>query len=272
MVYCLIPLAVLGVVILLERIVHPRPSMSRREAGWLAALPIAHRGLYGGERKIPENSLAAFSRAVGEGYAIELDVQLSKDGNVVVFHDYDLSRMTGAAGYIKDMDWAELQNLKLAGSTEGIPLLKQVLSSVAGQAPLLIEIKNEGKTGPLEQEVIAALADYQGEYAVESFNPFVLSYFSKHAPDIIRGQLASNFKNDSLARWKKFLLRNLLLNFLSKPAFVAYEYGALPQRFARRVKKRGLLLLAWTIKTAEDFDRAKQQYDNVIFEGFLAPK
>lgn len=246
--------------------------MFGEEADWLATLPIAHRGLYDGEREIPENSLAAFSRAIREGYAIELDVQLTKDGNAVVFHDYELSRMTGVAGYLRDMDWAELQNLKLAGSTEGIPLFKQVLSLVAGQVPLLIEIKNEGKTGSLEQEVIAALADYQGEYAVESFNPFVLNYFFKHAPDITRGQLSSNFKKDSLARWKKFLLRNLLLNFLSRPVFIAYEYGALSQGFARRVKKHGLLLLAWTIKNPEDFDRAKQQYDNVIFEGFLAPK
>lgn len=243
-----------------------------KEAEWLCSVPIAHRGLHDLEAGIPENSFAAFTEAIGHGYGIELDVQLTQDKKIVVFHDYSLGRMTGHPGKVRDLDWPELRKLRLARTGEGIPLFSDLLELVAGRAPLLIEVKNEGKTGPLEQGVIDALSDYKGEFAVQSFNPYVVQYFFKHAPYIIRGQLASNFKGEDLAGWKKFLLRYLLLNFISKPAFIAYEYGALPRWLARRVKNKGLLLLAWTVKNPEDYARAKKEFDNVIFENFTAQK
>lgn len=246
----------------------PRGQQSDKSA-WLRTVPIAHRGLHGD--KIPENSLAAFAAAVEAGYAIEMDLQLSADGKVVVFHDYGLARMTGFKQKVRETSWEQLRQLKLAGSEQGIPLFSELLALVAGKVPLLIEVKNEGAVGALEQAVIDQLKGYQGDCALQSFNPFVVQYFAKHAPEMTRGQLSSNFKGEKLALWKKFLLRNLLLNFISKPAFIAYEYGALPDWFARRVREKGLLLLTWTVRNEEDYKRARLLFDNIIFEGFLAP-
>lgn len=270
MYYLLAALAALILLIFICIYVNPGPRGKQTEkTEWLRSVPIAHRGLHNGER--PENSLAAFAAAVEAGYAIEMDLQLSADGKVLVFHDYNLKRMTGLDRKVNQTSWAEIQTLRLAGSEHGVPLFSELLATVAGKTPLLIEVKNEGAVGPLEQAVIAELANYSGQYAVQSFNPFVVNYFYKHAPQITRGQLSSNFKGENLAIWKKFLLRNLLLNFLSRPAFIAYEFGALPEWFARRVRKKGLLLLTWTVKTPEDYGRARRLFDNIIFEGFLAP-
>ena len=141
---------------------------------WLVETPIAHRGLH--DKNIPENSLSAFSKAVEKGYAIELDVQLIADGTVVVFHDKSLSRMTGNDGYLKFLNKDDLKILKLKNSKEHIPTLQEVLDLVNGKTPILIEIKNEAKVGKLEQSLIDILKNYNGEYAVESFNPFSLQY------------------------------------------------------------------------------------------------
>ncbi len=268
-----IALVLLGLALALFAIIYinPGPRIQQTEAtAWLRSVPIAHRGLHDEKAGIPENSLAAFAAAVDQGYAIEMDLQMSADGKVLVFHDYTLQRMTGVEGKVRDFTWEQLQELKLSGSNEGIPLFADLLALVGGKSPLLIEVKNEGAVGALEQGVIDELKNYSGEFAVQSFNPFVMSYFYKHAPSIVRGQLSSNFKKDSLVWWKKFLLRNLLLNFLSKPAFISYEYGALPSWFAHRVRAKGLLLLTWTVTNPQDYARAQQLYDNVIFEGFYA--
>ncbi|HIT62490.1 MAG TPA: glycerophosphodiester phosphodiesterase, partial [Candidatus Caccovivens faecavium] len=139
---------------------------------WLVETPIAHRGLH--DKVSPENSLSAFEKAVENGYAIELDVQLLADDTVVVFHDESLSRMTGNDGYIKFLNKEDLKVLKLGNSKEHIPTFEEVLKLVNGRTPLLIEIKNQFKVGKLEQKVIALLKDYKGEYAVQSFNPFSL--------------------------------------------------------------------------------------------------
>jgi glycerophosphoryl diester phosphodiesterase len=237
---------------------------------WLKRLPIAHRGLHNSQA--PENSLAAFQRAVEAGYGIELDVQLSADGHVVVFHDYNLKRMTGLDREVKDLDWPQLKELQLAGTDEGIPLFKDVLALVRGRTPLLIEIKNDGKTGRLEKTVIEELRGYAGEFAIQSFNPFVLLYFRKHAPGIVRGQLSGPFKGQNLSLIKVLVLKYLLLNFLSRPAFVSYATGALPQWFARRLRRKGLYLLAWVVSDVNEYDQAVKIFDNVIFEDFSVPK
>ncbi|MDD4402603.1 MAG: glycerophosphodiester phosphodiesterase [Desulfitobacteriaceae bacterium] len=237
---------------------------------WLKRLPIAHRGLHNSQA--PENSLAAFQRAVEAGYGIELDVQLSADGHVVVFHDYNLKRMTGLDREVKDLDWPHLKELQLAGTDQGIPLFKDVLALVRGRTPLLIEIKNDGKTGRLEKTVIEELRGYAGEFAIQSFNPFVLLYFRKHAPGIVRGQLSGPFKGQNLALIKVIVLKYLLLNFLSRPAFVSYAADALPQWFARRLRRKGLYLLAWVVSDVNEYAQAVKIFDNVIFEDFSVPK
>ena len=237
---------------------------------WLVEVPFAHRGFHTGDGIIPENSTAAFKRAIDYGYAIELDVRLSSDGKVVVFHDKSLYRMTGISKFIDDLTWEEIKHIKLLGSRYTIPLLEHVLKLVNGRVPMLIEVKNNGVPGPLEQALIDVLRDYKGHFAVQSFNPLSLRYFKRNAPQIIRGQLSGSFKGENLMFFNKFLLRYLLLNGLSKPSYVAYEIGYFPKWLANLQRRMGIYLLGWTAKSPKDHERAKGIYDNVIFEGYMA--
>ena len=232
---------------------------------WLVETPIAHRGLH--DKDHPENSISAFGRAIDEGYPIELDVQLIADGTVVVFHDESLSRVTDNDGYIKFLNKSDLDILTFKDSKEKIPTFEEVLKFVDGRVPLLIEIKNQGKVGELEKKVIDMLKDYKGQYAVQSFNPYVLEYFYKHAPNIPRGQLAGFFKGEKLSFIKKFALKRMLLNKkISKPDFISYEAKRVPNRFVRKYKK--MPLLVWTITSQSEYLKVVKYCDNVIFEGF----
>ncbi len=232
---------------------------------WLVCQPIAHRGLH--DKEIPENSLPAFENAINNGYAIELDVQMIADGTLVVFHDESLSRVTNNDGYLKFLNKSDLEILTLKGSKEKIPTFEETLKFINGRTPILIEIKNKSKVGDLEKKVIELLKDYKGEYAVESFNPYVLQYFEKHAPNILRGQLAGYLKKEKLPFFQKFALKRMLLNkHISKPNFIAYEAKALPNRFVRKFKN--LPLIAWTVKSQNEYLKVVKYCDNVIFEDF----
>lgn len=233
---------------------------------WLVETPIAHRGLH--DKNLPENSLGAFSHAIEKGYAIELDVQLLADDTVVVFHDESLARMTGNDGYIKYLSKGDLKALTLKGTKESIPTLQEVLKLVDGKVPLLIEVKNKYKVGKLEQALIDILKDYKGEFAVQSFNPFSLGYFRQHAPNIIRGQLSGFFKDEKLGWAKRFTLKRMTLNKkVSQPHFISYEASALPNRFVKKYKN--LPLLAWTVRSKEEYLKTVKHCDNIIFEKFI---
>ncbi len=232
---------------------------------WLVQTPIAHRGLH--DKEHPENSLSAFQRAIDGGYPIELDVQMISDGTLVVFHDESLSRLTDNDGYIKFLNKSDLDILTLKDSKEKIPTFDEVLKFVDGRTPLLIEIKNPSKVGELEKKVIEALKDYKGQYAVQSFNPYVLEYFYKHAPNILRGQLAGFMKHEKLAFFKKYALKRMLLNKkISHPNFISYEAKRVPNRFVRKYKK--IPLLVWTVTSQSEYLKVVKYCDNVIFEGF----
>lgn len=236
----------------------------------LTISPFAHRGLYTDDQTVPENSMLAFAQAVKQGYAIELDVQLSADGKVIVFHDANLFRMSGVDKKIAETDWQQLKELTLLESNQGIPLLSDVLSLVAGQVPLLIEIKNRGKLGKLEESVLILLKGYQGPYAIQSFNPFTVGYFKKKAPHIVRGQLSGSFDEEELPFIHKFLLKFLLLNSISSPHFVAYETGCLPVWMAKLLKRRNILILIWTVRSQAEAENLPAYIDNIIFELFTA--
>lgn len=232
---------------------------------WLVESPIAHRGLH--DKVTPENSLPAFQKAIDAGYPIELDVQMLADGTVVVFHDESLSRITGNDGYLKFLTKGDLEMLHLNGTKETIPTFEEVLKLVNGKVPLLIEVKNSGKVGELEKSVIELLKDYKGEFAVQSFNPFVLKYFADHAPQIARGQLAGYLRGEKLPFIQKFALKRMLLNKkTSRPDFISYESRCVPNRFVRKYKK--LPLLVWTVRNQAEYLRVVKYCDNVIFEGF----
>lgn len=233
---------------------------------WLVNKYIAHRGLH--NETFAENSIGAFKNAIENNYAIEIDVQLIADGTVVVFHDTTLQRVTGQDGYLKNIPTEkDLYKYTLEGTKEHIPTFKEVLKVIDGTVPLLIEIKNTGKVGELENKVIDMLKGYKGEFAIQSFNPYVLSYFKAHAPEILRGQLACYFKGEKLSFIKKYLLKRLSLNRMAEPHFISYDVKNLPNRYVSKYKS--LPLIGWTVKSQEQYLDIVKHCDNIIFEDFI---
>ncbi len=231
---------------------------------WLVEKYIAHRGLH--NNNLAENSISAFKNAIENNYAIELDVQQLSDGTLVVFHDESLSRMTGKDGYVQNLTKKDLKNYTLLNTLDTIPTLDEVLKLVNGQVPLLIEIKNLKRVGSLEQKLLETLKKYNGDYAIQSFNPYVLVWFKENAPEIIRGQLASKFKNQKLSFIKKYALKNFKLNKISEPHFISYNALDLPSIHLRKYKH--LPLLAWTVRSQNEYLNVVKYCDNIIFEDF----
>lgn len=229
---------------------------------------IAHRGLFKEDQSIPENSLAAFARAVEAGYGIELDVQLSRDGKVVVFHDNDLKRVCGLEQPVNALTFRQLQKLRLCGTEEKIPLFTDVLKLVKGKVPMIVELKAGGKDKLLCGKVRAILEDYQGEYCIESFDPRIVGWFKKHMPQVVRGQLScpADLCKKGTSVISAFALSHLLMNFVSRPQFIAYKVGPKPLT-VQIVEKLGAKKVCWT-----SHDPVNEQfYDTVIFE-FYQPK
>jgi len=236
---------------------------------WICNIPIAHRGLHG--NGVPENSLLAYEKAIEKGYAIEIDVRPLSDGKIVSFHDDNLDRLTQMTGAISEKTYDQIKGLSLLGTNEKIPTLKEVLDLVEGKVPLLIEIKNQGKVG-FEQDVYNELKEYKGQFAVQSFNPLSLGWFKKNAPKVPRGQLSSFFEKDNLSVFKKFVLKRLLLNCISKPNFISYDCSAIPNKYIRGCKKKGLPIVAWCIRSQKEYEKIKDDCDNIIFENFEPKK
>lgn len=232
---------------------------------------IAHRGLFN-KAEAPENSLEAFRRAVNGGYGIELDVQLTADGKLVVFHDESLKRMCGVARKVWKCNYRELRQYHLLDTQEKIPLLEEVLKVVAGKVPMIIEIKPEGNPIRTAQALSGQMKEYQGEYCVESFDPRVLHWYRKHDPEIVRGQLSTNFwENENDKPWYvKIGLTNLLTNFYAKPDFIAYNYkyaNQLSLQICRHVYHTELV--AWTVRSPEELEQARESFRVFIFDGFI---
>ena len=226
---------------------------------------VAHRGLHDRELGIPENSLPAFARAVEQGKAIELDLHATADNRLVVLHDFQLKRMTGVPGIVEDWTLEELRKLRLQGTDAHIPTLDEVLELVNGKVPLLLEIKSErlGEVGRLEPVLMKRLASYQGEFILEAFNPEVLVWLHRHAPQYIRGQLGNL---DDENRQFKFYSRHLMFNPLSRPDFIAFDIQKIDYKLRLACKKHGLPLLGWTIRTEAELKKADRLCDGVIYE------
>ncbi|WP_088105299.1 glycerophosphodiester phosphodiesterase family protein [Halalkalibacter urbisdiaboli] len=234
---------------------------------WLLERPIAHRGYH--SEHVPENSLAAFYGAIQEDFIIELDVRLLKDGEVVVFHDENLQRMTGRDKKIRDCTYAGLKKITLRHSSERIPLLKEVLDQVNGKVPLLIEIKNKGRVGELESKVVELLYKYNGVYAIQSFNPLSISWFKRHAPTVIRGQIAGDLVEEKSLKMRQKHVWNYFLSLkVSKPHFISNDLYTPMWLLKRFANFEELIKLGWTAKTQQEYERGLQYFDNIIFEGF----
>lgn len=231
----------------------------------------AHRGLYDNEHGIPENSMAAFRRAVDKGYGIELDVHLTADNQLVVFHDDTLTRMCGMNKKISSFLYSDLMQLRLLGTEEGIPLFKDVLELIDGKVPLIIELKVDGSNQNLLCPLVwQLLSRYKGDYCIESFHPFVLQWFKRHKPQVVRGQLSCNFfKENPHCDIVLFLMSNLMTNFFTHPDFIAYKYLDLdnPAVIYNR-KLFHIMTVVWTIPGKPTYDRFKNKVDVMIFEGF----
>ena len=223
----------------------------------------------------PENSLAAFEAACKAGYGIELDVHLSRDGQVVVIHDGDLRRVAGDNRAVADLTYAELQRIPLraeGSETQYVPLLSDVLALVDGRVPLVVEIKmDRGLDRELMRKTDALLSGYQGDYVIESFNVLALAWYRKHRPEVTRGQLAVPYRGrvdspDSALRW---MAGSLLFNWLGRPDFVAYEWHgghSLPMRIYRFL---GGTPVAWTVRSERAQEESRPDFDGIIFESYL---
>lgn len=250
--------------------------ISDKRIDWITKSWIAHRGLH--DDKIPENTMAAFNAAIAKGYPIELDVMLTKDKKVIVFHDKKLKRLFGIDGYVNDMTYEQLAELRFPGTNERIPLFSRVLAAVDGQVPLLIETKNEDEVGELERLVHEELKGYQGPYAIQSFNPYSVKWFRINAPEVLRGQLSGTFivsdyeveyaGTTRLPWYKRFVLSNMLMNFESRPNFIAYEIKNDGYKAFKRLKKLGVPVLGWTVDSKEAYEMAKNECDNFIVDTF----
>ncbi len=233
----------------------------------------AHRGLHDNVSDAPENSMPAFKKAVDGGYGIECDVQLTKDNIPVIFHDFTLERVTGAEGKVIDYTYDELMQFNICGSNEKIPKFEDFLKMVNGKVPLIIELKIELYDLSVCPVVDNMLREYNGIYCIESFNPLGLYWYRKNHSDIMRGQLSDEFHKDKPEEFKGilyFVLTNLLFNFLTKPDFIAYNHKY-PTNLSRRIC-RGLYkntAAAWTIKSEEELERARKNFDIYIFDSFI---
>ncbi len=231
----------------------------------------AHRGLHC--PGVPENSMAAFRAALEHGFGIELDVHLLKDGTLAILHDHDLLRTTGLPGKIEELTAEDLPNCFLDGTQETIPTFRQVLELYQGRAPLIVELKSVGSNyADLAEAVCDMLADYPGDYCIESFDPRVVNWLRQHRPHILRGQLTENFVagKGKLPLPVKIMLTHQLENFWIQPDFVAYKFADrknIGNFLVRRLW--GVQGVTWTIQNPQDLEAAEAEGYIPIFEGFL---
>ncbi|MTE00961.1 phosphodiesterase [Paracoccus sp. YIM 132242] len=238
--------------------------------------PFAHRGLHG--PGVPENSLAAAQAAMDAGYGIELDIQPARDGTPMVFHDYDLARLTGAPGLVTDFAPDALAARRLLGTDNPIPTLRQFLDLVAGRVPLLVEIKDQDMSlgpnvGLLHKAVAAALQGYDGPVAVMSFNPHVVAGFHKLAPEIPVGLTTCGYAEQDWPGLPEETRSHLAgINDFNETGacFVSHDKTDLANPRLDALKAQGVPILCWTIRSAGEEALARRVADNITFEGYRA--
>ena len=236
----------------------------------LTTAHFAHRGYFTEKEKKPQNTLAAFARAAEAGYGMELDVHLTRDNKLAVIHDHHLGALCGHDGIVEKMTLKELKKLRVQNTVQTIPTLREVLNTVDGRTPLLVEVKGEN-VEPLMPLVMSELDNYKGIYCIESFNPMHLRWLKKHRPEVLRGQLAckNNWQKEKkpAEKVKKFASEKLLGNFLSRPDFIAYSYQDVHMTSVKLNKKMGAVIAGWTITDEKGLAESKANGVTVqIFE------
>lgn len=242
---------------------------SKAQAAPFVGRTYAHRGLYAADQSVPENSLPAFMRAAEAGYGIELDVQRTLDGRIVVFHDDDMRRACGLEKRVCELTYAELCRIPLFSGAERIPLFSDVLAAVAGCVPLIVELKYCAEWETLCRDTLALLRQAGGDWCVESFHPRIVRWFYKNAPEVLRGQLseAYRFSRRFLPWHTALMMSRLWTNCLTRPHFVAYRIG--PRGLSERLcELLGAVRVRWTMRPADDTAALLHGSDAVIFEHF----
>jgi glycerophosphoryl diester phosphodiesterase len=242
-------------------------------------IPLAHRGLHDRSAGVIENSMGAVKAAIAAGYGIEIDVQLASDNAAMVFHDDRLDRLTAQSGPIRGWASRDLGKLRLTGSEDCVPSLPEVLEVVAGQVPLLIELKDQsGGTGAapddLERAVAMALEGYKGPVAVMSFNPHMVANLAKRAPGVVRGITTDGYGEREWPDLSSDTLHQLreVADFDKVGAsFISHDCHDLSAPRVLDLKARGVPILCWTVKSPEDEAMARKIADNITFEGYMAP-
>lgn len=249
--------------------------MSRLQPPFLQ-IPIAHRGLHDVADGRPENSRAGIRAAIAAGYGIEIDVQMSADGAAMVFHDYALGRLTDATGAVRMRTAAQLRAIPLRGGDEGLPDLPEILELVAGQVPVLIEIKDQDgamgpNVGPLENAVADAVRGYDGPAALMSFNPHAVASLGRLCPGLPRGLITCAFDPTAwpLPASVCDRLRGIPDYDRVGACFISHQASDLDRPRVAELQAAGADVLCWTIRSAQEEARTRRIARNITFEGYL---
>ena len=246
---------------------------AKKMANIFHGINCAHRGLYSKDQKIPENSIPAFAAARSENYGVELDIQLSRDDRIVVFHDDTLTRACNNSAFLNSMDYEELSKLQLFDTDYFIPLFTDVLD-ILDDTPVIVELKAAGTNNiKLCEETLKLMREKGKNWCIESFDPHIVAWFRKNAPDVLRGQLSCLPREyGKISKLTAFVLGNLFMNFLSRPHFIAYNTSPhpLPVQLCRAMKPINVL---WTVTPEDDISKFENENDVIIFEHYTpAPK
>lgn len=226
---------------------------------------IAHRGLYQ-NKKIPENSLLAFQGAVSKNFAIELDINITKDNQIIVFHDDDLFRICNRKEKIEEVEISFLKRMKLYNSNEKIPLFTEVLNLVQNKVPLIIEIKKHKNIGKLETKLIDILSLYKGEYFLCSFEKEILCWLKKNNSTLKIGLIFESLPQ-KFEKYNKTIF--LYKYYKTKPDFISLSYDLINSTIFQFIKENNLFLMVWTIKTKAEYQKIDKKVDAIIFENFM---
>lgn len=244
------------------------------DLSFITKQPIAHRGLHNVEKNIVENSRGAIEAAIANGYAIEIDVQLTKDNQAIVFHDEKLDRLIDKTGNVIDFTLSELLDMTYKIGGETIISFAQLLEIVKGQVPLVVEVKSPAENiGPLAAHVAGLIEGYKGDICIMSFNPFTVKEFKRIAPHIIRGIVAENKMLPK--HWPgttiltRFLFKNLLHWPLTQPHFISYHVHDLPRLSVTMARFFGIPIVTWTIRSPKDAEHSNKYADQITFENYL---
>ena len=258
-------MVVLGLFVFL---VAPRMT-SKPDTSFLSGV-FAHRGYFDNENGIPENSLAAFQKAIDAGVGIELDVALSSDGVAMVFHDKNLERLCGVDGNIWEYTSAELKQMKLLDTDYTIPTLEQALQLISGKVPLIIEHKMDLVDTAVCEKSYELLKDYNGKWCMKSFDPRALMWYKSNAPQVVRGQLAEEFwHNEDYAGKPLYTALSFMVgNVVTRPDFVSYNYSHKDNFSVKLCRLLGAETMCWTVKTQQEYEELKNEFDVVLFDEF----